>query len=82
MIKVSLIAAAALAASATSAPAYYYNGQHHPRHAGIGRHGHVIGQREFGRPHGGARATRAFQDFGIKQNASDGAYTRGYTVVR
>ena len=82
MIKLALMTAAALAASATGASAYYYNGQHHPRHAGIGRHGHVIGQGEFGRPHGGARATRAYQDFELKQNAADGAYTRGYTVVR
>ena len=78
MIKVSLMAVAVLAASATGASAYYYHGVHHPRHAGIGRHGHVIGQGFFGRPHGGARAARAYQDFQIQQNSRDGAYTRGY----
>ena len=78
MVKVSLVAAAMVGAMATDASAYYYHGVHHPRHAGIGRHGHVIGQGIFGRPHGGARAARAYQNFQIRQDSRDGAYTRGY----
>ena len=70
-------AAAALAASATGASAYYYNGRHYPRHAGIGRHGHVIGQGERGIPHGGARDVRSYQDFQVRQAIRNGAYTRG-----
>ncbi len=78
MIKVSLVVAAMVAASVTGASAYYYNGVHHPRHAGVGRHGHVIGQGIFGRPHGGARAARGYQNFQVQQDIRDGAYTRGY----
>ena len=77
MIKIALTTAAVLSASATGASAY--NGRHH---AGIGRHGHVIGQGFFGRPHGGARAARRYQTFEIHRDATDNAYTRGYTVVR
>ena len=78
MFKVVLVSTAMMAASVTGASAYYYHGVHHPRHAGVGRHGHVIGQGFFGRPHGGARAARNYQNFEIQQNVRDGAYTRGY----
>ncbi len=63
MIKVQLIAAIVLVASVADASAYYYHGRHYPRHAGIGRHGHVIDQGERGIPHGGARDVRSYQTF-------------------
>ena len=77
MMKILILSVAVLIPFATGASAYYHSNQHHPRDAGIGRHGHVIGIRQWGTPHGG-QAVRRYQNFEIQRELSDGAYTRGY----